>query len=179
LYEFIWKGRDRICQALRHTRRRLVTISVTSNPTADSIPRHQMTESFPWDEAPRHLIRDCDRPFSRAYTLGIRAMRIHDHFTPHSPWQNGHLERLVRSIRQQMSHQVVVFGESHLRGILRAYASYYDQVRTRLSLNKDASDFRQAQKIGRRRSVTNLGRVASSLRHGLSFDFAKAAGGTG
>jgi hypothetical protein len=41
---------------LRHTRRRLVRISVTSNPTAEWIAG-QVTDAFPWDEAPRHLIR--------------------------------------------------------------------------------------------------------------------------
>jgi hypothetical protein len=39
---------------LRHARRRLVTISVTSNPTAEWIAG-QVTDAFPWDEAPRHL----------------------------------------------------------------------------------------------------------------------------
>src|SRR5713226_5587766 len=36
---------------LRHARRRLVTISVTSNPTAEWIADH-VTDAFPWDEAP-------------------------------------------------------------------------------------------------------------------------------
>ncbi len=41
---------------LRQARRRLVQIAVTSNPTAEWIAG-QVTEAFPWDEAPRHLIR--------------------------------------------------------------------------------------------------------------------------
>ncbi len=39
---------------LRHARRRLVTISVTANPTSEWIAG-QVTEAFPWDEPPRHL----------------------------------------------------------------------------------------------------------------------------
>jgi Homeodomain-like domain len=39
---------------LRHSRRRLVTVSVTSNPTAEWIAG-QVTDAFPWDEAPSHL----------------------------------------------------------------------------------------------------------------------------
>lgn len=42
---------------LRHARRRLVTISVTTNPTAQSIAG-QVTDAFPWDDAPSHLMRD-------------------------------------------------------------------------------------------------------------------------
>jgi hypothetical protein len=63
---------------LRHERRRLVRISVTSNPTAEWIAG-QVTDAFPWDEAPRHLIRDRDRAYGPAYTRRIRAMEIRDH----------------------------------------------------------------------------------------------------
>ena len=62
---------------LRHDRRRLVTISVTSNPTAEWIAG-QVTDAFSWDEAPRHLIRDRDGAFGPAYTRRIRAMEIRD-----------------------------------------------------------------------------------------------------
>ena len=67
---------------LRHARRRLVSISVTSNPTAEWIAG-QVTDAFPWDEAPRHLIRDRDSAFGPAYTRRILAMEIRDH--PRAP----------------------------------------------------------------------------------------------
>jgi hypothetical protein len=86
---------------LRHARRRLVAISVTPNPTAEWIAG-QVTDAFPWDEAPSHLIRDRDEAFGPAYTHRIRAMGIRDHPTaPRSPWQNGHVERLIGSIRRE------------------------------------------------------------------------------
>ena len=70
---------------LRHARRRLVTTSVTSNPTAEWIAGH-VTGAFPWNEAPSHLIRDRDGAFGPAYTHRIRAMGIRDHPTaPRSP----------------------------------------------------------------------------------------------
>ena len=50
---------------LRPARRRLVSISVTSNPTAEWIAG-QVTDAFPWDEAPRHLIRDRDGAYGPA-----------------------------------------------------------------------------------------------------------------
>jgi hypothetical protein len=43
----------------------------------------------------------------------------------------------------------MVFGEKHVCRILKAYASYYNEVRIHLSQNKDAPEFRQRQKIGR------------------------------
>jgi transposase InsO family protein len=142
---------------LRHARRRLVSIGVTSNPTAEWIAG-QVTNAFPWDEAPRHLIRDRYGAFGPAYTRRIRSMEIRDHSTaPRSPWQNGHVERLIGSIRRESLDHLVVFGEAHLRVVLKTYASYYNQVRTHLSLEKDAPDFRGIQKIGRIASIPILG----------------------
>ena len=142
---------------LRHARRRLVTINVTSKPTAEWIAG-QVTDAFPWDEAPRHLIRDRDGAYGPAYTRRIRAIGIRDRPTaPRSPWQNGHVERLIGSIRRESLDHLVVFGEAHLRAVLKGYASYYNRVRTHLSLSKDAPDFRRTQKIGRIAAIPILG----------------------
>ena len=142
---------------LRHARRRLVRISVTNNPTAEWIAG-QVTDAFPWDEAPRYLIRDRDGAFGPAFTRRIRAMEIRDRPTgPRSPWQNGHVERLIGSIRRESLDHLVVFGEAHLRDVLKAYASYYNKVWPHLSLDKDAPDFRGTQKIGRIAAIPILG----------------------
>jgi transposase InsO family protein len=104
---------------LRHARRRLVSIRVTTNPTAKWIAG-QVTDAFPWDEAPRHLLRDRDGAFGPAYTRRIRAMRIRDHPTaPRSPWQNGYVERLIGSIRHESLDHLVVFDEAQLRRVRR------------------------------------------------------------
>jgi transposase InsO family protein len=109
----------------------LVSIRVTNNPTAEWIAG-QVTDAFPWDEAPRHLIRDRDGAFGPAYTRRIRAMGIRDHPTaPRSPWQNGHVERLIGSIRRESLDHLIVFGEAHLRGVLKAYALYYNELPAR------------------------------------------------
>ena len=42
----------------------------------------------------------------------------------------------------RISPHLIVFGEAHLRSVLKGYASYYNEVRTHLSLEKDAPDFR-------------------------------------
>ena len=71
-------------------RRRLVWTNVTANPTAEWIAR-QITEAFPWDQAPRYLIRDRDGSYDVMVERRIRAMGIRDRPTaPRSPWQNGH-----------------------------------------------------------------------------------------
>ena len=45
---------------VRLDRRDLVWINVTANPTAEWVAG-QITEAFPWDEAPHYLVRDRDR----------------------------------------------------------------------------------------------------------------------
>ena len=65
--------------------REKIRVSVTTNPTAEWIAG-QVTEAFPWNEAPRRLTRDRDRSFGPAYTHRIRAMGIRDHPTaPRAP----------------------------------------------------------------------------------------------
>jgi transposase InsO family protein len=142
---------------LRLERRWLVWTNVTANPTAEWIAR-QITEAFPWDDAPRYLIRDRDRSYGAVVTRRLRAMGIRDRpITPRSPWQNGHVERLIGSIRRECLDHVVAFGERHLRHLLANYATYYNAVRTHLALDKDAPFHRPAQTIGRIASVTWLG----------------------
>jgi Integrase core domain len=74
-----------------------------------------------------------------------------------SLWQNGHVERLIGSVRRESLDHLVVFGEAHLRRVLKAYASYYNEARTHLSLDKDAPDFRRAQKFGCIAAIPILG----------------------
>src|SRR5712664_2271092 len=133
---------------LRHDRRRLISLSVTAYPTADWIAR-QITDAFPWDVAPEYMIRDRDGCYGQAVTKRLAAMGIRDHPTARrSPWQNGHAERLIGSNRRECLDHIVVFGEAHLRRTLAAYAGYYNELRTHLSLDKDSPDRRPVQRRG-------------------------------
>jgi transposase InsO family protein len=132
---------------VRLARRDLVWINVTTHPTADWIAR-QITEAFPWNEAPRYLIRDRDRVYGAA-AIRLRAMGIRDKpIAPGSPWQNGFAERLIGSIRRECVDHIVVLGETHLRRILKSYARYYNETRTHRSLDNDAPISRPVQRTG-------------------------------
>src|SRR6201988_2250703 len=103
---------------IRLDRRDLVWINVTTNPTAEWVAR-QITEAFPWDEAPRYLIRDSDRIYGAVVTRRLRAMGIRDKPTaPASPWQNGFAERWIGWIRRECVDHFIVLDEAHLRRIL-------------------------------------------------------------
>ena len=134
---------------VRLDRRVLVWINVTTNPTAEWIAR-QLTEAFPWDEAPHCLIRDRDQIYGAIVTRRLRAMGIRDKPTaPASPWQNGFAERLIGSIRRECVDHFVVLGEAHLRRTLKSYARYYNETRTHLALDKDAPLSRTVKRAGR------------------------------
>jgi len=142
---------------VRLDRRDLVWINVTSHPTAEWIAR-QITEAFPWDDAPQYLIRDRDQLYGAIVTRRLRAMGIRDKPTaPASPWQNGFAERLIGSIRRECLDHIVVMGEEHLRRVLRSYARYYNEIRTHRSLDKDAPVSRPAQQAGNIKSHPILG----------------------
>jgi len=133
---------------VRIDRRDLVWINVTTNPTAEWVAR-QISEAFPWDGAPRCMIRDRDRIYGAVVTRRLRAMGIRDKpIAPASPWQNGFAERLIGSIRRECLDHIIVSGETHLRRILRSYARYYNEIRTHRSLDKDAPVSRPVQRTG-------------------------------
>jgi hypothetical protein len=133
---------------LGHGRRQLLWIAVTRNPTAQWLAR-QITEAFPWDCAPRYLIRDNDRAFGVAFKARVRAMGIRDRpISFRSPWQNGYVERLIGSIRRECTDHLIVFNAEHLRQIVAKYATYYNKVRTHVSLGKDAPHTRPIDQFG-------------------------------
>src|SRR6202140_1010953 len=133
---------------LRLDRRDLVWIGVITHPTGEWVAR-QITEAFPWDGAPRYMIRDRDRIYGAVVTRRLRAMGIRENpIAPASPWQNSFAERLIGSIRRECLDHIIVLGEEHLRRILKNYADYYNGVRTHRSLNKDAPVSRQVQRSG-------------------------------
>jgi Integrase core domain len=134
--------------ALGHRRRQLLWIAVTRNPTAEWLAR-QITEAFPWDSAPKYLVRDNDRTFGAAFKTRVRAMGIRDRPTSfRSPWQNGYVERLIGSIRHECLDHLMVFNAEHLRRLLARYATYYNEVRIHVSLGKDTPCTRVIERIG-------------------------------
>jgi transposase InsO family protein len=146
---------------VRLARRELVWINVTRHPTAEWIAR-QITEAFPWNEAPRYLIRDRDAVYGIAVARRLRAMGIRDKpIASGSPWQNGYAERLIGTIRRESLDHLIVFGEAHLRRILGEFAAYYNESRTHRALNQDAPVHRAIERLG---AITSR-RVLGGLHH--------------
>ncbi len=138
---------------LAHHRRRVVHCNVTDTPTA-AWTAQQIVEAFPWDTAPRYLLRDRDAIYgavfsSRVQALGIREVKA----APRSPWQNPYVERLIGTLRRECLDHVVVLNETHLRRLLSQYLIYYHRARTHLSLDKDAPEPRLVERLEQGRIV--------------------------
>jgi putative transposase len=123
---------------LRHDRRRVVHFNVTAHPTARWTAQ-QVVEAFPYDEAPRFLIRDRDAIYGVDFRERVKHMGIEEVVMAYrSPWQSPYVERLIGSIRRECLNYLIVFNEAHLRRILTSYFAYYHESRTHLSLDRNA-----------------------------------------
>ena len=86
---------------LAHERRRVVHINVTDTPTAQWTAQ-QLVEAFPWQTAPRYLLRDRDAVYGVAFSRRAQSMGIHEVRTAaRSPWQNPYVERLIGTLRRE------------------------------------------------------------------------------
>jgi hypothetical protein len=125
---------------LHHERRHIVHFAVAAHPTS-LWASQQIREAFPWETAPRYLIRDRDRSYGEVFRSRLQAMAINEVLTaPKSPWQNAYAERVIGTIRRECLDHVIVLTERHLRRILSSYSDYYHRSRTHLSLEKDCPE---------------------------------------
>ena len=123
---------------LSHDRRRIVHINVTAHPTAVWTAQ-QLREAWPWDTAPRFLIRDRDTIYTSDLRRTVQAMGVEEVLTaPRSPWQNPFVERVIGSLRRECVDHLIVWNERSLQRHLQQYLAYYHEWRTHLSLDKDA-----------------------------------------
>ncbi len=93
---------------LAHERRRIIHFNVTESPSAKWTAQ-QIVEAFPWDTAPRYLLRDRDRIYGQEFTSRVDHMGIKEVKTaPRSPWQNPFVERLIGTLQVPLSPPVIV-----------------------------------------------------------------------
>jgi len=131
---------------LSHDRRKVIHFNVTTNPTTQWTAQ-QITEAFPWDTAPRYLLRDRDIIFGDLFQRRVCSMGIEEVKTAYrSPWQNAYVERLNGSIRRECTDHIIIWNERHLKKVLRGYFDYYNNDRTHLGLVKQAPVDRQVSK---------------------------------
>jgi putative transposase len=141
----IWFETLFVFVVLAHDRRRILHFNVTVHPTAEWTAQ-QIVEAFPFDSAPKYLLRDRDRIYGYEFRKQLEVMDIHEILSaPRSPWQRAYVERLIGSIRRECLDHVIVFNGECLRQTLLSYFRYYHRARLHLSLEKDSPDPRSVQ----------------------------------
>ena len=144
---------------LAHERRRIVHFAVTAHPTAEWTAQ-QIREAFPWESAPRYLLRDRDRIFGKDFVDQVKAMGIKQVLSaPRSPWQRAYIERVIGTIRRECLDHMIVFNERCLYRHLKSFVDYYHRSRTHLALEKDSPEPRpiQAPDAGRIIAIPEVG----------------------
>ncbi|MGD0950017.1 MAG: integrase core domain-containing protein [Candidatus Binatia bacterium] len=115
---------------LAHDRRRIRHFNITAHPTA-AWTAQQVVEAFPWETAPRYLLRDRDGVYGLDFRGRVAAMGIEEVLTaPRSPWQSPYVERVIGSIRRECLDHVVVLHQRQLRRLLTAYFDHYPHTST-------------------------------------------------
>ena len=96
---------------MRHERRKIIHFNITDAPTT-TWTAQQIVHAFPYDTAPKYLLRDRDAIYGSIFVQRVKGMGIEQKLiSPRSPWQNPFVERLVGSIRRECLDQVIVFNE--------------------------------------------------------------------
>jgi putative transposase len=139
---------------LAHDRRRILHFGVTARPTAEWTVQ-QLREAFPWDTAPRYLLRDRDRIFGKDFVDQVKQVLS----APRSPWQRAYVERVIGTIRRECLDHMIVLNERCLHRHLKSFIDYYHRSRTHLALEKDSPEPRpiQAPESGRIIAIPEVG----------------------
>src|SRR5664279_1512138 len=127
-----------VLMVITHERRKVIHFNITEAPTAEWTAQ-QVVNAFPYDTAPKYLLRDRDSIYGSVFMHRVDGMGIKQKLiSPRSPWQSPYVERLVGSIRRECLDRVIVFHERQLRQLLAGYLDYYHRVRPHRSLDHDS-----------------------------------------
>jgi transposase InsO family protein len=152
---------------LSHCRREIIHFNVTEHPTAQWTAQ-QLNEAFPFDSAPRYLLRDRDNIYGDRFRDRVKSLGIEEVISaPRSPWQNPYVERTIGSIRRECLNHLIIINKRHLRQRLKSYQTYYHDVRTHLSLDKQSPVPRSIESSEQRKivAIAHVGGLHHEYRH--------------
>jgi transposase InsO family protein len=109
--------------------RRVVHIGVTRHPTDEWVAQ-QLREATPFDEGPKHLIRDNDPKYGPHFAAVAAGAQIEVIKTPfRAPRANAICERFIGSVRRECLNHLLIRDERHLFRLLKAYIHYFNSCR--------------------------------------------------
>lgn len=127
---FDWRARPLfIFNVIDHHRRELVVCRATYNPSSDWVAQ-QIRDAYPFDEAPKLMLMDHDSIFVPVMNrtlpnMGIKVVRT----SVGCPKQNGVVERLNRTLTEELLNHIIPLGAQHINGLLKQYQTFYNTAR--------------------------------------------------
>ena len=140
---FDFLSRQLFCfHIINHRRRELLHLSATYHPTQAWVIQ-QLKNTFADLPNPKYLISDNDQIFIHGVSDFIKGEGIdHSRTARASPWQNPVAERVIRTIREDLTDRVILTGSKHACDLLEEYREYYNKYRPHLTLESDSPEGR-------------------------------------
>ena len=124
---------------IEHSSRKFVRWAVTYDPSMEWTVQ-QLREAMPFDQKPKYMFRDNDCIYGKEVPKFLKACGVDEKRIGYRcPWQSPFVERVIGTVRRELLDHVIVFGERHLRSLLREYVDdYYHAERPHQSLEGKA-----------------------------------------
>jgi transposase InsO family protein len=125
---------------IEHGSRRLVHFNITQHPTA-AWTLQQLREAFGCGDDYQYLLHDRDSIFApnldaSISRLGLKVLKS----PPHSPKANAICERVIGTIRRECLDWLIPLSELHLRSVLKAWMTHYNEARPHMALGPGVPD---------------------------------------
>lgn len=127
----------------------------------------QLREAFPFEQAPRYLLRDRDGSYGHEVRRCLRSLGIQEVvIAPRSPWQSPYVERFIGTLRRECLDRIIVIHAAQLRHLIRSFLDYYHNSRPHRSLGQNAPKPRVVEPpaIGKVMAIHQVG----GLHHGYT-----------
>jgi transposase InsO family protein len=125
--------------------RKIVAASATQHPNSRWLGQ-QIINAYPWNTAPRFLIRDREKVFGKEFSRRVAGMDIEEILTAiRSPKMNAHCERVIGTLRRECFDHIIVWNERHAQRLIRDAVVYYNEDRTHLALGKNTPSGRAVE----------------------------------
>lgn len=122
---------------IEHKSRKIVHFGVTYSPNAKWTIQ-QFRDATPYGLAPKYLIHDNDPIFrAKNFQKFLRTTNIKSKRTAYrSPWQNAYAERVIGTLKRELTDHLIIINQVHLSKLMREYVEeYYNKHRTHQGLD--------------------------------------------